>query len=132
MLRCPGVAPREAPCRATAPLHRRTRLSSGSHCRDHRDADDREDEHAGAVPCRLAARSAVSRARHRALVRFFVVLATAKPMEAVVLQSVPDADSALVAFNQEWERLLQNRVEGELMVVRHNDATRILLRQPLG
>ncbi len=82
--------------------------------------------------CRPKGGSMVSRAHHGSLVRFFVVLATAKPMEAVVLQSVADAGSALVAFNQEWERLLQNRVEGELMVVRHDDATRILLRQPLG
>ncbi len=78
------------------------------------------------------ARAAVSRAHHPSPVCFFVVLATAKPLEAVVLYSVPDADQATLAFNQEWERLLQNRVEGELMVVWHNDATRILLRQPLG
>ncbi len=68
----------------------------------------------------------------RSLARFNVVLATAHPVQAVVLHSVPDADQATIAFHQERERLIQERAVGELVVVQHADATRTLLRERLG
>ncbi len=76
--------------------------------------------------------AAISRAHHPPPVRFFVVLATGTPVEAVVLCSVTDADQARIAFHQEWERLIQNRVVGELVLVQHADEVRVLLREALG
>jgi hypothetical protein len=47
------------------------------------------------------------------------------------LRSVPDADPALLAFYDEWERLTHDRVAGHLLLVYHDAEARTLLREPL-
>jgi hypothetical protein len=63
--------------------------------------------------------------------RFNIVLATWPPVEAVVLHSAPTADEATIAFHPARDRLVQERVRGELQVVHHDDETRTVLREPL-
>ena len=72
-----------------------------------------------------------TRRGRRSLGRFHVVLATDDPVGAVVLHSAPTADAATIAFHQARQRLIQDMVRGELLVVHHNDETRMLLREPL-
>jgi hypothetical protein len=72
-----------------------------------------------------------TRRARRSLGRFNVVLATDDPVAAVVLHSAPTADEATIAFHQERQRLIQDVVRGELLVVHHHDETRMLLREPL-
>ena len=67
-----------------------------------------------------------------ALARFNIVLANEDTVEAVVLDSAPDADQATIAFHQARQRLIQERVRGELVIVHHNRGARMLLREPLG
>ena len=67
-----------------------------------------------------------------ALTRFNVVLANEDTAEAVVLDSAPDADQATIAFHQARQRLIHERVRGELVIVQHNRDARLLLREPLG
>ena len=73
----------------------------------------------------------ITRHVQRSLARFNVVLATATPVTAVVLHSAPTADAATIAFHQERDRLVRDRVMGELQVVHHDDETRMVLRDPL-
>ena len=72
-----------------------------------------------------------TRRARRPLDRFHVVLATDDPVGAVVLHSAPTADEATIAFHQARQRLIQDVVRGELLVVHHADETRMLLREPL-
>ena len=67
-----------------------------------------------------------------ALARFTVVLAPADSAEPVVLDSAADADQATIAFHQTRQRLLRDRVRGELVMVQHDQDARALLREPLG
>jgi hypothetical protein len=67
-----------------------------------------------------------------ALARFNIVLANEDTAEAVVLDSTPDANQATIAFHQARQRLLQERVRGELVMVHHQRGARMLLREPLG
>ena len=67
-----------------------------------------------------------------ALTRFNVVLANEDTAEAVVLDSAPDADQATIAFHRARQRLIHERVRGELVIVQHNRDARLLLREPLG
>jgi hypothetical protein len=53
-------------------------------------------------------------------------------MEAVVLDSAPDPNQATIAFHQTRQRLIQEQVRGELVMVQHNRGARMLLREPLG
>ena len=53
-------------------------------------------------------------------------------MEAVVLDSAPDPNQATIAYHQMRQRLLHERVRGELVIVQHNQGARMLLREPLG
>ena len=66
-----------------------------------------------------------------ALVRFNIVLAHEDTTEAVVLASTPDAEQATIAFHQARQRLIQDRVRGQLAIVQHNQGARMLLREPL-
>ena len=66
-----------------------------------------------------------------ALTRFNIVLASVDTVEAVVLDSVPDANQATIAYHQTRQRLTDERVRGELVMVQHNPEARILLREPL-
>ena len=70
--------------------------------------------------------------REPALARFTIVLANEETAEAVVLDSAPDANQATIAFHQTRQRLLQERVRGELVLVHHDRGARMLLREPLG
>ena len=63
--------------------------------------------------------------------RFNLLLVTWPPVEAVVLHSAPTADEATIAFHQARERLVQDRVQGELRVVHHGGETRTVLREPV-
>jgi hypothetical protein len=67
-----------------------------------------------------------------ALPRFTVVLAHEATATAVVLDSARDADQATIAFHQTRQRLLRDRVQGELVMVQHDQDARTLLREPLG
>ena len=67
-----------------------------------------------------------------ALARFNIVLANEDTAEAVVLDSTPDANQATIAFHQTRQRLIHERVRGELVMVQHNQGARMLLREPLG
>jgi hypothetical protein len=64
--------------------------------------------------------------------RFEVVLAAVGDRTPVVLRSAPDADPAMLAFYDEWERLRHEHVAGELLLVYRGDEARTLLREPLG
>ena len=66
-----------------------------------------------------------------ALVRFNIVLAHEDTAAAEVLASVPDAEQATIAFHQARQRLIQERVRGQLAIVQHNQGARLLLREPL-
>jgi hypothetical protein len=63
--------------------------------------------------------------------RFEVVFEAFGAREPVVLRSAPDADPALLAFYDEWERLTHDRVAGHLLLVYHDAEARTLLREPL-
>ena len=67
-----------------------------------------------------------------ALIRFNILLANEDTAEAVVLDSAPDANQATIAYHQMRQRLLHERVRGELVMVHHHRGARILLREPLG
>ena len=67
-----------------------------------------------------------------ALARFNIVLANEDTAEAVVLASAPNADQATIAFHQTRQRLIHERVRGELVMVHHNQGARMLLRESLG
>ena len=67
-----------------------------------------------------------------ALDRFNIVLANEDTAEAVVLDSVLDAAQATIAFHQARQRLIHERVRGELVMVQHNRGARMLLRESLG
>ena len=67
-----------------------------------------------------------------ALARFNIVLANDDTMEVKVLHSTADANQATIAFHQTRQRLTHERVQGELVMVGHNQGARILLREPLG
>ena len=66
-----------------------------------------------------------------ALVRFNIVLAHEDTAAAEVLASVSDAEQATIAFHRARQRLIQERVRGQLAIVQHNQGARILLREPL-
>jgi hypothetical protein len=72
-----------------------------------------------------------SRRTRPSLACFNVVLATWDPADAVVLHSARTADETTVAFHQVRQRLIQDLVGGELLVVHHDGETRTLLREPL-
>ena len=67
-----------------------------------------------------------------ALARFNIVLANEDTAEAVVLDSTPDANQATIAFHQTRQRLIHERVRGQLVLVQHDQGTHMLLREPLG
>jgi hypothetical protein len=67
-----------------------------------------------------------------ALTRFNIVLANEDTAEAVVLDSALDAAQATIAFHQARQRLIHERVRGELVMVQHNRGARMLLRESLG
>ena len=86
------------------------------------------------MPMRSRSPSAPSHREYArpALTRFNIVLANADTVEAVVLDSVPDANQATIAYHQTRQRLRHEQVRGELVMVQHNEGARILLREPLG
>jgi hypothetical protein len=63
--------------------------------------------------------------------RFEVVLQPSLPDEPIVLRSTVDPNHATVAFHQELERLTAQRAMGELILMRYNDFSKRILRQPL-
>ena len=73
-----------------------------------------------------------ARQAQRSPAPFDVVFTAGEGAEFVLLQSVPTADEATIAFHQARERLTQNQVVGELLVVHRDGDTRTLLREPLG
>ena len=62
---------------------------------------------------------------------FAVVLRAEDATGPVVLQSALDANGATVAFHTERQRLKQQHVVGELLVMRQGASARTLLREPL-
>ena len=49
-----------------------------------------------------------------------------------MLRSAPDADPAMAAFYDEWERLRQDTAAGQLLLIYHDKEARTLLRELLG
>jgi hypothetical protein len=45
--------------------------------------------------------------------------------------SAADADQATVAFHAELQRLRQERRQGELVILKHSEENRPILREPL-
>jgi hypothetical protein len=64
--------------------------------------------------------------------RFEVVLEAVEAREPVVLRSTSEADPAMLAFYDEWERLRHDHVAGYLLLIYHGEEARTLLREPLG
>ena len=64
--------------------------------------------------------------------RFEIVFEACETCQLLVLRSAPDADPAMVAFYDEWERLTHDHVVGHLLLIYHDQETRTLLREPLG
>jgi len=64
--------------------------------------------------------------------RFDIVLNAAGAQESVVLQSAYGADWATLVFYEEWQRLTQDLVSGELLLVRLGAEARTLLWERLG
>jgi len=64
--------------------------------------------------------------------RFEIVFEALGAREPRVLRSAPDGDCATLAFYDEWERLRADHVAGQLLLVCHDEAARMLVRQPLG
>ena len=63
---------------------------------------------------------------------FDVVLNASGAREAQVLHTACDANRATLAFEAERQRLMEQQIGGELLLVRHKELPRTLLRQPLG
>ena len=63
---------------------------------------------------------------------FEIVFQTAGTRQAVVLHSAYDPDGATVAFHEAWQRLAQDQVVGDVLLVHHDIDARTLLRLPLG
>jgi hypothetical protein len=62
---------------------------------------------------------------------FAIVLRADDAAASVVLQSARDADGATVAFHTEMQRLKQQRVVGDLLLMRQGEGAHTLLREPL-
>jgi hypothetical protein len=63
--------------------------------------------------------------------RFNIVLNAAGAREAVVLQTAYGPDWATLVFHEEWHRLMQDHVLGDLLLVRFGAEARTLLRERL-
>ena len=63
--------------------------------------------------------------------QFRVVLQASPADEPIVLRSTADPNSATTAFHEEFQRLMTQRVTGELFVVNDHDPPTAMLRQPL-
>ena len=62
---------------------------------------------------------------------FAIVLRAGDTGQPVVLQSARDADGATVAFDAERQRLTQQQVVGDLLLMRQGEDARTLLREAL-
>ncbi len=74
----------------------------------------------------------VSRPKPVRLHPFEVELNASATQESQVLHTACDANQATLAFDAELQRLTQQPIDGELLLVRHDEEPRTLLRQPLG
>ena len=64
---------------------------------------------------------------------FEVVLNASAGRESQVLHTACDANRATLAFDAELQRLMEQPIAGELLLVRHDEELPCtLLRQPLG
>ncbi len=63
---------------------------------------------------------------------FAVVLRGAGEREPVALHTVADANQATLAFHAQLQRLTEQQIAGDLLLVQHEEVPRTLLRQPLG
>ena len=64
--------------------------------------------------------------------RFDIVLNAAGACGSVVLQTAYGPDWATLVFHEEWQRLTQDQVVGDLLLVRLGAEARTLLRERLG
>ena len=63
--------------------------------------------------------------------RFDIVLNAAGAREAVVLQTAYGPDWATLVFHEEWQRLKQDHVVGDLLLVHYGAEARTLLIERL-
>ncbi len=63
--------------------------------------------------------------------RFDVVLQPSFPDEPIVLRSAADPNRATMAFHEELQRLTSQGAMGELIMLKHNDVPKRILRHPL-
>ena len=73
-----------------------------------------------------------TRQRQEAIDPFVVVLQVEATQTSVVLCSASDPNRAMVVFPDAFQRLAQDQVIGDLLLVHHDEEPRTLLRQPLG
>ena len=62
---------------------------------------------------------------------FDVVLKPCVACEPVVLRTAHDADRATLAFHAEWQRLLNQEIAGELLLIYHDEEPRIVLHESM-
>ena len=58
-----------------------------------------------------------------------MVLKRTPTCELVVLRTARDADRATLAFHAEWQRMLAQEIDGDLLLVQHTEEPRTLLRE---
>ena len=63
---------------------------------------------------------------------FAVVLQGAGAREPMVLHTIGDANQATLAFHAQLQRLTEEQIAGDLLLVQHTEVPRTLLRQPVG
>jgi hypothetical protein len=63
--------------------------------------------------------------------RFEIVLVSSARDDPVTLGSETDPDQATVTFHQELQRLKKERIQGELIMVCHENTGNAVLRQSL-
>ena len=72
-----------------------------------------------------------SQPRQPRLHPFDVQLQPCVACEPVVLRTARAADRATLAFHAEWQRLTEQQIAGELVLVYHDEEPRTLLRESL-
>jgi hypothetical protein len=62
---------------------------------------------------------------------FEIVLLPLSKEAPIPLRSTDNADKATMEFHEELQRLMKERVQGELVILQHGEQASALLRQPL-
>ena len=74
----------------------------------------------------------VPRQKPQRLHPFEVLLKPTNARTPVMLRTACDANRATLAFHAEWQRLTEQQIDGDLLLVYHDEQPRTLLRDSLG